>query len=100
MQTAASRFIGQGKRIEQRIIEWVTTRQIPVICGHTHLAALPGPNMPPYFNSGSCVRPGFITGLELQGGELSLVKWSLDGEGEATRVRLAPPRALTSLVTA
>jgi UDP-2,3-diacylglucosamine pyrophosphatase LpxH len=95
---ANSRFAGQGKRIEQRIVEWIQQRQIPVICGHTHLMNMPGPAAPPYFNTGCCVRPGYITGLELCGGELSLIKWSLDSHGNGVRHRLAAPRAVASLL--
>jgi UDP-2,3-diacylglucosamine pyrophosphatase LpxH len=95
-QMPSSRFAGQGKRIEQQIIEWVTTRHIPVVCGHTHLPALPGAAMPPYFNSGSCVRHGYITGLELQNGEMTLVKWTLDSHGRPERHRLAHPRKIAA----
>lgn len=84
----------QGKRIEQRIIEWVQTRRVPIICGHTHLPALPSRDAPPYFNCGSCVTPGSITALELTGNQLSLVRWTAAASGRANRHLMAQPRPL------
>jgi UDP-2,3-diacylglucosamine pyrophosphatase LpxH len=36
--------------------------------------------VPCYFNSGSCVHQNGITGIELEGGEVRLVKWELEEE--------------------
>jgi hypothetical protein len=33
----------------------------------------------PYFNTGCCVNPGYLTGIEIQNGCISLVKWFVDG---------------------
>lgn len=94
MQRRRYPFTGQGKRIEQRLIEWVTDTNQAIICGHTHQPAFPGRASPPYFNSGSCISPGAITGLEMQNGELSLVSWSFDENNRAIRQPLARPRRL------
>jgi UDP-2,3-diacylglucosamine pyrophosphatase LpxH len=62
--------------IEARIKEWIRANGgIPVICGHTHRPEYPDDRRVPYFNSGSCVHPRCITGIELSGGTISLVKW-------------------------
>jgi hypothetical protein len=48
-----------------------------VICGHTHRPTCGGFGTPLYFNAGSCLYPGYITGLELLNGEIRLVKWAM-----------------------
>jgi len=59
------------------------------------VARFTAPGEPAYFNTGCCIIPGRITGIELQDGQLSLVKWTCEGRLE--RTRLAGPRALASL---
>ena len=55
----------------------------------------------PYFNTGSCVFPSYITGLELVDGALSLVGWRVEPDDEGfLRVRrstLQGPRPVESL---
>ena len=87
----------QLTRIERRIVAWLKTHRRIVICAHTHRPACAGPGTP-YFNTGSCTYPGQITGLELEDGKLSLVKWS--GPGGTSGVRrelLAIPKTLRLL---
>ena len=31
----------------------------------------------PFFNDGSCVHPRSITGIEIENGEISLIKWEI-----------------------
>jgi hypothetical protein len=97
MQSKRYPFTGQGKRIEGQLIEWAAARRRAIICGHTHLPTSPGKGRPSYFNCGSCISPGTITGIELQNGELALVRWALDRGGRPERQLLARPRALTAL---
>jgi len=90
----------QRRKIEQRIIGWVQTHWHTVICGHTHRPVCAAYEAPPYFNAGSCVHPGYITGLEIRNGEIMLVRWS--GQPETGQRRtlcierelMAPPRKL------
>ena len=55
---------------------------------------------PPYFNTGSCLYAGYITGLEIQNGNMTLVKWSTRSdtrhreEPRIERKLMAPPRKL------
>jgi UDP-2,3-diacylglucosamine pyrophosphatase LpxH len=100
MQRRRYPFTGQGKRIEQRLIEWVADTEQAIICGHTHQPAFPGRISPPYFNSGSCISPGSITGLELKNGELSLVRWFFDRDRHLQRLLLARPRLIEQLPVA
>ena len=47
-----------------------------IIAGHTHRPHFPQPGNPPYFNDGSCVHPYSITTIEINSGEISIIKWS------------------------
>jgi UDP-2,3-diacylglucosamine pyrophosphatase LpxH len=91
------------RKIEAKIIEWVQAERQLTICGHTHQPASTRPGMPLYFNTGSCIHPGAITGLELEQGELRLVTWmaqpgdSRDPVATIRREMLAPPRVLKRL---
>jgi predicted phosphodiesterase len=97
---------GQTWRVEKSeraLLGWVRNRTQVTICGHTHVPRSAMFGAPPYFNAGSCVFPGYITGLELRCGEISLVSWSSRATtraGKPTRVErqlVAPPRRLRAL---
>jgi UDP-2,3-diacylglucosamine pyrophosphatase LpxH len=75
-------------RIEQRIIEWVEDQRLITICGHTHNPTCTRFGAVHYFNAGSCIFPGYITGLELQDGRITLVKWvAYSARGQAKALR-------------
>ena len=40
----------------------------------------PLPGQAPYYNCGSCVHPRCITGIEVEAGQLTLVKWEVEPE--------------------
>lgn len=82
--------------LRQRISEWIEAHQQMVICGHTHMPSFPASGEVPYFNTGSGVFDGYITGLEIQAGEIALVKWLRSEFGRAERLVLAPPRRVSS----
>jgi hypothetical protein len=88
-QTVEGRMVHYRKKVEQRIVEWLIPRHQIVICGHTHRPMCAGYGAP-YFNAGSCVYDGYITGLEIQGGEIRLARWSSwfgSGQGGEIRVK-------------
>jgi len=63
-------------KVEARIKQWIRANNNQMtICGHTHRPAFPDEGYLPYFNVGSCVHPRCITGIEIQGGEIALIKW-------------------------
>ena len=101
--TSPAKNLEKRGKIEQKIIEWVKDKDQMTICGHTHRQAFAAPGEPPYFNTGSCIMPGVITGLEIQNGEIVPVKWSTrpgaNGNGTARFERhlLAPSRKLHTL---
>ncbi len=74
--------------VQQRMTEWVASEKQMMICGHTHHSHFTVPidsegnANPLYFNTGSCVHPRAITGIEIQDGAISLVKWELAPRAE------------------
>jgi UDP-2,3-diacylglucosamine pyrophosphatase LpxH len=64
-------------KVEKKIVEWVKSSGEIAICGHTHRPWFPLVIKPQYFNTGSCVHPRCITGIEIQTGEITLIKWSV-----------------------
>jgi UDP-2,3-diacylglucosamine pyrophosphatase LpxH len=81
--------------LRERVSEWIDVYKRMVICGHTHTPKFAVAGATPYFNTGSGVFNGYITGLEFQNGEIALVKWLRSGLGQAERWLLAPPRKLS-----
>ncbi len=68
-------------KVERRIKKWIADNGNKItIVGHTHRPRFPKPNQNALnlFNDGSCVHPRNITGIEIENGKISLVKWSID----------------------
>ncbi len=76
-------------KIERRFVKWVKDTHHLLIIGHTHRPKFSRPDQIPYFNSGSCVRPRNITGIEILNGEIILIEWRIwpDDEGHLQVVR-------------
>lgn len=85
--------VNQNK-IEKKLLRWIEDTGNALICGHTHRPVLAPVRMPLYFNPGSCIVPGYITGLEIENRAISLVRWDADPDGNARRRRLRGPVAL------
>ena len=60
---------------EQFLTRWAANRQRILVCGHTHRPVSAAYGETPYFNTGYCLAPGILTGLEIQHGEIGLVRW-------------------------
>ena len=91
-------------KVERRIKKWITkNHNIPTIIGHTHRPRFPNPGEIPLFNDGSCVHPRSITGLEIEDGAISLVKWQIatteEGVLKIIRMVLEGPQTLSSYCT-
>ncbi|MEC7265082.1 MAG: serine/threonine protein phosphatase, partial [Bacteroidota bacterium] len=75
---------------------------LPTIVGHTHRPRFPEPGEIPLFNDGSCVHPRSITGIEIENGEISLIKWHIatkpDGTLQIVRVLLEGPEKLVDYI--
>jgi predicted phosphodiesterase len=66
-------------KVEKRTKKWITdNNNIITVVGHTHRPRFPEPGDIAFFNDGSCVHPRSITGIEIEKGEISLIKWQID----------------------
>tara|TARA_R110002049_G_scaffold37208_1_gene117451 strand:+ start:19727 stop:20629 length:903 start_codon:yes stop_codon:yes gene_type:complete len=86
-------------KVERRTKKWIIeNNNLITIVGHTHRPRFPEPGDIAFFNDGSCVHPRCITGLEIENGEISLIKWQIDtnddGMLQIVRVLLEGPRKL------
>ncbi|MBT8272088.1 MAG: serine/threonine protein phosphatase [Flavobacteriaceae bacterium] len=91
-------------RIERRIKKWIVDNHNRVtVVGHTHRPRFPEPGDIAFFNDGSCVHPRSITGLEIEAGAISLIKWQIatkdDGTLQIVRVLLEGPCDLRDYAT-
>lgn len=63
-------------KVERRIKKWIIDNDnLMTVVGHTHRPRFPKPGEISFFNDGSCVHPRSITGLEIENGAVTLIKW-------------------------
>ncbi len=75
--TSAAKNYEVKEKCEEALRSWAETQHHILVTGHTHRPVLPeGPAY--YYNTGSCVHPRCITCIELERGELTLVKWVMN----------------------
>ncbi|GAA3774394.1 hypothetical protein GCM10022271_03130 [Corallibacter vietnamensis] len=91
-------------KVEKRTKKWIIeNNNLITITGHTHRPRFPEPGDIAFFNDGSCVHPRSITGLEIENGEISLIKWQVatkeDGTLQIVRVLLEGPKKLIDYKT-
>lgn len=91
-------------KVERRTKKWIiANNNIVTITGHTHRPRFPEPGEIAYFNDGSCVHPRSITGLEIENGTISLIKWQIatneEGVLQIVRVLLEGPQKLIDYKT-
>lgn len=65
------------ENVGKKLTEWVIETNHILVAGHNHRPMYAEKGEPLYFNDGSCVHPVFITGIEIDRGEISLVKWGV-----------------------
>lgn len=81
--TDAAKNYHHKDKIENRLSDYADTINAPLITGHTHRPRInPPDNL--YINCGSCVHPGGITCIEIEGNCISLVKWSYETKQDRT----------------
>ncbi len=80
--SAAKNNMAKGS-VEQRLAQWAAQQQVILIAGHTH-RPMAGTKQSPYFNTGSCVHPAGITGIEIERRCITLIKWSLGTRTDQT----------------
>jgi predicted phosphodiesterase len=72
-------------KVERRIKRWILEHKLMVtIIGHTHRPRFPEPGDIPLFNDGSCVHPRSITGIEIEEGHITLIKWQIETRDDGT----------------
>lgn len=91
-------------KVERRTKRWIQdNKNLFTIIGHTHRPRFPKPGETALFNDGSCVHPRSITGLEIENGKISLIKWhiatSQDGTLKVVRVLLEGPKKISDYKT-
>ena len=95
LQTRLSRLShNQSSQIEERIIEWAAHYRQKILCGHTHMPAFASAMNSQYFNSGCCVTPGYLTGLEIQNGQIQQIRWRNIEDKEFRREEVTRPQTL------
>jgi predicted phosphodiesterase len=75
--TSVAQSAFKRRKIEKQLIDWVQCNRQPMICGHTHAERFPKNGGAPYFNTGSCVHPRWITCIEIKKGGIALVRWRI-----------------------
>jgi len=89
-------------KIERKYVRWIKHSHHMLVVGHTHRPKFSNPDQLPYFNSGSCVRPRHITGLEIVAGKIILIEWriwpDLDGKLQVIRRILRGPEDLSNYI--
>lgn len=91
-------------KIERRIKKWISeNNNLLTIVGHTHRPRFPKPGDVAFFNDGSCVHPRSITGIEIENGEISLIKWEIstkvDGSLQIVRTLLEESKKIIDFKT-
>jgi predicted phosphodiesterase len=103
-RTSPAKNYKKRKQVEERLIEWARLKNQTLICGHTHRPRFPGDKAPPFFNTGSCVHPRSITGIEIVTGTIALIKWWIrpwleqNGALYVTREVLVGPKSLDLVI--
>ena len=72
-------------KVERRTKKWIIeNNNLITIVGHTHRPRFPEPGDIAFFNDGSCVHPRSITGIEIENGAISLIKWAISTKNDGT----------------
>lgn len=80
--TSAAKNNYRKSKTEKKLSAWAEASDCILISGHTHRPRLKAGSS--YFNTGSCVHPYGITGIELMGRNLTLVKWTQKAREDMT----------------
>ena len=91
-------------KVERRIKKWIAKNKNQfTIIGHTHRPRFPEAGELALFNDGSCVHPRSITGMEIENGCITLIKWQITTSDEGVlkieRIPLEGPQKLTEFIT-
>lgn len=76
--TSPTRNSYQRHKVERNCVRWIRRNGVAMICGHTHRVRFPNEGDAAYFNSGSGIFNGYITGLEIVDGQIWLIRWQME----------------------
>jgi UDP-2,3-diacylglucosamine pyrophosphatase LpxH len=92
--TSPAKNFNTRNSVEKKNFNWAKEKNLLVIAGHTHRPMFYNlskedrlqnkPGEPYYFNVGSCVHPRCITGIEIERGDIRLVKWFTDAKDDGS----------------
>ena len=82
--TGPSKNYKKRDKTEKELINFANKKEEILICGHTHRPVFTNEGEGYYFNDGSCVHPRSITSIEIAGGNITLVKWSVKTKEDRT----------------
>ena len=75
--TSSAKNYHKKKKHEEKMAKWADKNGQMLIAGHTHRPVFPKVGESLYFNDGSCIHPYSITGIEIENGLITLVKWDM-----------------------
>lgn len=78
--TSSAKSKTRRSRVDIELQNWAKDNCKMLLCGHTHNSRFPELSESPYFNDGCCVLPYAMTAIEIEEGNISLVKWSVDAK--------------------
>ena len=82
--TSAAKNYLVRNNVEKKLQKWSIKNNTILVAGHTHRPVFPVVGSSLYFNDGSCIHPNGITGLEIDNGSISLVRWELSSNAEGS----------------
>lgn len=84
--TGSAKNYEVAKSTEKKLEKWSMKNNKILIAGHTHRPIFPKVGQSLYFNDGCCVHPNGITCLEIEDGNIALVRWKLKKDSEQIMV--------------
>ncbi|SCK04001.1 Uncharacterized protein conserved in bacteria [uncultured Clostridium sp.] len=90
-------------RVDLELQRWARDNGKMLLCGHTHNSRFPGEFEPPYFNDGCCILPYAMTSIEVENGDITLIKWSVDAQDSGVlwvkRKIIGGPRKISTFLS-
>ena len=90
-------------RVDLELERWARDNGKMILCGHTHNSRFPGELEPPYFNDGCCILPYAMTSIEIESGDITLIKWSVDAQDSGVlwvkRKIIGGPRKISTFLS-
>lgn len=74
------------REVECQLMDWSKEHNQPLLSGHTHCAVLSSPRETRYFNTGCCIHPQWITGIEIDQGLIMLVRWRVEPDQQGSLI--------------